>query len=84
MKGTGAGLADRPDTRQPADRASETLSAAASRGFTGPPVTRFHRLARSTRDLLNTLAAITGKDYGEEALSVVHSLNFRSALGIFF
>jgi hypothetical protein len=40
--------------------------------------------ARSTRDLLNTLAAITGKDYAEEALSVVHSLNFRSALGIFF
>jgi hypothetical protein len=38
-----------------------TLSAAASRGFTGPPVTRFDRLARSTRDLLNTLAAITGK-----------------------
>jgi hypothetical protein len=33
---------------------------------------------------LNALAAITGKDYAEEALSVVHSLNFRSALGIFF
>jgi hypothetical protein len=45
---------------------------------------RHDRLARSTRDLLNTLAAITGKDYAEEALSVVHSLNFRSALGIFF
>ena len=45
---------------------------------------RLDRLARSTRDLLNTLAAITGKDYAEEALSVVHSLNFRSALGIFF
>src|ERR1700730_9668533 len=28
---------------------------------------------------LNALAAITGKDYAEEALSVVHSLNFRSA-----
>ncbi|MFZ3325567.1 MAG: hypothetical protein WA231_06565 [Methylocella sp.] len=40
--------------------------------------------ARSTRDLLNALAAITGKDYAEEALSVVHTLNFRSALGIFF
>jgi hypothetical protein len=39
-------------------------------------VTRFDRLARATRDLLNTLAAITGKDYAEEALSVVHSLNF--------
>ena len=25
-----------------------------------------------------------GKDYAEEALSVVHSLNLRSALGIFF
>jgi hypothetical protein len=60
------------------------LSAAASRAFTGPPVTRFDRLARSTRDLLNTLAAITSKDYAEEALSVVHSLNLRSALGIFF
>jgi DNA invertase Pin-like site-specific DNA recombinase len=47
-------------------------------------VTRFDRLARSTRDLLNTLAAITSKDYAEEALSVVHSLNLRSALGIFF
>ena len=45
---------------------------------------RLDRLARSTRDLLNTLAAITGKDYAEEALSVVHSLNLRSALGIFF
>jgi hypothetical protein len=73
-EGTGAGLADRPDTRQPAG----------SRRFTGPPVTRFDRLARSTCDLLNTLAAITGKDYAEEALSVVHSLNLRSALGIFF
>jgi hypothetical protein len=60
------------------------LSAAASRGFTGPPVTRLDRLARSTRDLLNTLEAITGKDYAEEALSVVHSLNLRSTLGIFF
>ena len=49
-----------------------------------PPVTRLDRLTRSTRDLLNTLAAITGKDYAEEALSVVHSLNLRSALGIFF
>ena len=29
---------------------------------------------------LNALAAITSKDYAEEALSVVHSLNFRSAL----
>jgi hypothetical protein len=47
-------------------------------------VTRLDRLARSTRDLLNTLAAITGKDYAEEALSVVHTLNLRSALGIFF
>jgi DNA invertase Pin-like site-specific DNA recombinase len=47
-------------------------------------VTRLDRLARSTRDLLNTLAAITGKNYGEEALSVVHSLNLRSALGLFF
>ena len=50
----------------------------------GPPVTRLDRLARSTRDFLNALAAITGKDYAEEALSVVHSLNLRSALGIFF
>ena len=32
----------------------------------------------------NTLEAITGKDYAEEALSVVLSLNLRSALGIFF
>jgi hypothetical protein len=61
------------------------LFAAASRGFTGPPVTRFDRLARSTRDLLNTLEAITGKDYAEEALSVVllicvaHSAYFSKA-----
>ena len=34
--------------------------------------------------ILTALAAITGKDYAEEALSVVHSLNLRSALGIFF
>jgi hypothetical protein len=47
-------------------------------------VTRLDRLTRSTPDLLNTLAAITGKDTAEEALSVVHSLNLRSALGIFF
>jgi hypothetical protein len=47
-------------------------------------VTRLDRLTRSTPDLLNTLAAITGKDYAEEALSVVPSLNLRSALGIFF
>ena len=46
-------------------------------------MTRLDRLARSTRGLLNTLAAITGKEPAEEALSVVHSLNFRSALGIF-
>jgi hypothetical protein len=51
---------------------------------------RFDPLARSTRNLFNTLEAITGKDYAEEALSVVHSLNLRSALklrsalGIFF
>jgi hypothetical protein len=32
-------------------------------------VTRLDRLARSIRDLLNPLAAITGKDYVEEALS---------------
>ena len=51
-------------------------------GFTGPPVTR--STGWRARDLLNTLAAITGKDYAEEALSVVHSLNLRSALGIFF
>ena len=32
-------------------------------------VTRFDRLARSTRDLLNTLAAITGKKAGFKAKS---------------
>ncbi|MDQ6870322.1 MAG: hypothetical protein M3178_19095 [Pseudomonadota bacterium] len=32
-------------------------------------MTRLDRLARSTRDLLNTLEAITGNDYLEEALS---------------
>jgi hypothetical protein len=37
-----------------------------------------------SESLFNTLEAITGKDYAEEALSVVHSLIFRSALGIFF
>jgi DNA invertase Pin-like site-specific DNA recombinase len=31
-------------------------------------VTRLGRLARSTRDLLNTLAAITGKDAGFRSL----------------
>jgi DNA invertase Pin-like site-specific DNA recombinase len=34
-------------------------------------VTRLDRLARSTRDLLNTLAAITGKEAGFRSLSDV-------------
>jgi DNA invertase Pin-like site-specific DNA recombinase len=34
-------------------------------------VTRLDRLARSTRDLLNTLAATTGKEAGFRSLSDV-------------
>ena len=75
-EGTGAGLADRPDTRQPAG----------SRRFTGPRVTRFDRLARSTCDLLNTLAAITGKAMPKKPyqwftllICVAHSAYFSKA-----
>jgi DNA invertase Pin-like site-specific DNA recombinase len=37
-------------------------------------VTRLDRLARSTRDLLNTLAAITGKKAGLRSLGVISTL----------
>ena len=43
-----------------------------------------HHRPNREESLFTTLEAITGKDYAEEALSVVHSLNLRSALGIFF
>jgi DNA invertase Pin-like site-specific DNA recombinase len=45
-------------------------------------VTRLGRLARSTRDLLNTLAAITGKGAGFRSLNVTHGRTRRPPTGV--
>jgi hypothetical protein len=63
---------------------AEELTRGNIRTFPATAETKNTRQYREDSYLLNTLAAITSKDYDEEALSVVQSLNLRSALGIFF